>query len=214
MAKHLQFMGYEIAGDGGECFSEHFRDKLGYEPYRTYDGDFGFIATPDFLYPYPERVVFIKPIHIIFEEYESLQGRKNIVYGIHLIRRVKNHANGDPNYTDTAWREFERLLSMYSHKYGTSIVLYENKVPEGADKSRIFHDYILNWEEIDGLDKQQTQDMRFFLHFRYSKIVMFKNEVGRIYLGQSYLNDELQIVYIDNEAERVGEIEYNFSKLI
>lgn len=211
MEKHLQFMGYEIAGD--ECFYEHFRDKLGYKSYRTYDGAAGVIGSPDFLYPYPERIVRISPIQIIFEEYEDLQGRKNIVYGIHLERKVKNHVNGDPKYTDTAWREFDRLVSMYSHKYGTPKVIYENKVPEGSDKSRIF-EYYMDWKKVDGLDEQQRNDLRFFCECRYSKIVEFNNELGRIYLGQSYLDDDLHIVYIDNEAEKIGAIEYNFSKLI
>ncbi len=211
MDKHLQFMGYEIAGD--ESFYEHFRDKLGYKSYRTYDGDAGVIGSPEFLYPYPERIVRISPIQIIFEEYEALQGRRNNVYGIHLVRIIKNQKNGDPKYSKTAWREFDRLISMYSHKYGVPKVIYENNVPSGSDKTQIF-DYYLDWKNVDGLDEQQRDDLRFYYGFRYSKIVEFKNELGRIYLGQSYLDDDLHIVYIDNEAEKIGAIEYNFSKLI
>ena len=211
MDKHLQFMEYEIAGN--EDFFKHFCDKLGCKPVRNYDGEYMVLASPDFLYDYPERVVLIMPIKIICEEQEDLQGRKNIVYGIHLVRKVMNQTYDNSEYTSTAWNEYEGLISMYENKYGKAYILYDNNIPSQNDKHSILNGYI-NWNNTVGLTDEQKRDLRFLCECRYSKIAQFKNELGRIYVGQSYLNDELHIVYIDNEAEQIGKKEYYFNKLI
>ena len=149
----------------------------------------------------------------IFEEYEALRGRKNIVYGLNIVRRVRNHVLRDENYTKRAWNEYNSLLAMYKYKYGEPIVLYDNKLPEGMELTTKLSRR-LHWEDVNSLTNEQRIDMRFLHDYLYSKVVLFSIAGGRIYLGQSYVSDCLNIIYIDNEAQRIADDEYNFVKVI
>ena len=213
MAEHLNFMGYDISGTELQDFFDFFSDKYGYKPYQSYDGIPYINISPDLFYKYPKRVLYIQPITSIFEEYEALRGRKNIVYGLNIVRRVRNHVLRDENYTKRAWNEYNSLLAMYKYKYGEPIVLYNNKLPEGMELTTKLSRR-LHWEDVNSLTNEQRIDMRFLHDYLYSKVVLFSIAGGRIYLGQSYVSDCLNIIYIDNEAQRIADDEYNFVKVI
>ena len=213
MDEHLSFMGYSISGTELQSFFDYFREHHGGKPCQSYDGVPYVVVSPDFLDKYPERIVDVEPITSIFEEYESLKGRKNIVYGIHLERKIRNSRFKDMRYTVQAWKEFDRLVTMYEYKYGKQTILYDNKLPDEKeiDSKTILK---LKWKDVESLSDSQRKDMCYFYDFLYGKVVMFSNEVGRIYIGQKYSNDELHIVYVDNGAEKIAKDEYNFVKSI
>lgn len=212
----FKILGYTIDGSLLCNFKEYFEGigcvKSNDTP-RLTASEHAYQVELAFLQKHPNSKIFIEPLIKIYGDVEPLNGRKDIVYGVRITRNFienpKFYQSDDPLLL-AIWDEFDRLLEMYSYKYGKYEILHDNNPGNGITYIRTFKDE--QYLDVSLLDKDE--EMIEWLGDPYSKIVRFITENGRILIGQSYQYSYLEILYIDNQAEQNANDEYNFVNYI